>query len=289
MTILGKGLYKCLSLLSCMVPPSRTEIDSKQTIADYMVATDAETSSWISPLGVEESLQYLAELPDTYLEHHEGTNYRIADVGCGGGELTERVAEEYPEAEIVSLDLSDESVRQTQERTEEYGNVEVVQGDVLDLLPDMDGFDFIYSINMVQDAPDPGAVMQTFYNSLLDGGASAVTLPTPEGAELFADYKKYDDELDLPYIEKEGIELGGEEADFKQYVFPEQRALEMFEEAGFTTEEIGSLPADASGMKRTLDAFLGCIDKIKLLPKFIAKKVAEPRSEPSVNLYVLET
>ncbi len=58
---------------------------------------------------------------------------RVLEIGCGGGALTQLLAEALPRGSVFGVDLSPRSIEATRERLAAFGNVQVVAGDVLDV------------------------------------------------------------------------------------------------------------------------------------------------------------
>jgi SAM-dependent methyltransferase len=79
---------------------------------------------------------------------------RILDVGCGGGQFALRLAERFPELEIVGLDLSPEQIARARARLGALaGRVSFVDGNAIDL-PFTDGeFDLVYSLGSIKHWP----------------------------------------------------------------------------------------------------------------------------------------
>lgn len=62
---------------------------------------------------------------------------RMADVGAGAGPITERMAKEYPDSEVIAVDNSPPMVIAMRERLNSYPNVKIIEADVRDVkLPD---------------------------------------------------------------------------------------------------------------------------------------------------------
>jgi SAM-dependent methyltransferase len=80
---------------------------------------------------------------------------RILDVGCGGGQFALRLAERWPEIEIVGVDLSPQQVARARARLgTSDARVSFVQGNAIEL-PFADGeFDLVYSLGSIKHWPD---------------------------------------------------------------------------------------------------------------------------------------
>jgi ubiquinone/menaquinone biosynthesis C-methylase UbiE len=80
---------------------------------------------------------------------------RILDVGCGGGQFALALADQFPDVEIVGLDLSHEQVVRATGRAEgRTERVSFVQGSALALPFSADEFDLVFSIGSLKHWPD---------------------------------------------------------------------------------------------------------------------------------------
>ncbi|MFB6294802.1 MAG: class I SAM-dependent methyltransferase [Candidatus Nanohaloarchaea archaeon] len=231
---------------------------STQAMADYLVENNPG-GAWISPAGYRPARRELVDMVDEYA----GTIARIADVGCGDGQLTAALAEEY-DAQVLALDVSPASCRETRERTQAYGNGE----DTHVLCADMnrqpwDGiqFDVVLAANSVQDTEDPAETVDNLYGMVRDGGELIVTVPG-EGAmdhlpdHWFEQTKVYTEgeEFGMYYMDPEVDRdrfPAGKKADVEewgQYIFPAGEARRLFRAAGFQDVQRSELTADARGI-----------------------------------------
>ncbi|MFB6295192.1 MAG: class I SAM-dependent methyltransferase [Candidatus Nanohaloarchaea archaeon] len=228
-----------------------------QAMADYLVE-DVEDGAWISPAGYEPSRRRLVAAVDNY----PGQPDRIADVGCGAGELSAALGD-ATDATVVAVDISPASCRAARNRTDQYGNVEVVCADAN--RPPLHGeqFDIIYAANSVQDTQVPAQTVEHLYTWLRDGGELVVTVPGEDGMRQMPDDWFQDrslaadgETIDVPYMQPEIPYTDDEGRDgvtatvdgWGQYVLPRDTARELFETAGFSVEEEDTLTADASGI-----------------------------------------
>jgi ubiquinone/menaquinone biosynthesis C-methylase UbiE len=81
---------------------------------------------------------------------HEGTKYsagsNVLEAGCGVGAQTIRLAKSSPDAEITSIDISEDSIMQAKELVEQNGfsNIEFQRADLLNLPFEDETFDHIF-------------------------------------------------------------------------------------------------------------------------------------------------
>ncbi|HMK16279.1 MAG TPA: methyltransferase domain-containing protein, partial [Methanomicrobiales archaeon] len=109
------------------------------------------------------------------LLHHD-TGYppgsRVLEAGCGIGAQTVILAGKSPAAEITSVDLSEESLREAEARVRASGftNVSFRQADIYSL-PFPDGsFDHVFLCFVLEHLPDPARALACLRRVLRPGG-----------------------------------------------------------------------------------------------------------------------
>lgn len=258
-----------------------SEEDGSRKLSELMAHPEADISP-ISAVGVDESREYLAALPEQY--DTVGDGHRIADIGCGDGALVYELAQRYPDADVWGNDLH--TVIYAEEYGERHGfdgdNVSFTDGDMFKELPEQDAFDFIYTLNMLQAVSGPAKTVKMFYDSLKDGGHLAVTVPGGDAENKFADYLYHDDNLDLDYILFEDIEfvdtvIGDVTVTKKNYVFDDDTLHDYFTDAGFT-DVAGPVRLKANG------------DSIPIILDVLGEPFPPdaPTPEAEVDLYIAE-
>jgi ubiquinone/menaquinone biosynthesis C-methylase UbiE len=96
---------------------------------------------------------------------------RIADVGCGSGEITSRLARLYPEAQVLGLDILASSVAFAAERYSSLApRLRFEQGDAFDLAISPDSCDLIVCRHLTQAVPEPKRVLAELYRVCKPGG-----------------------------------------------------------------------------------------------------------------------
>ena len=102
---------------------------------------------------------------------------RILDIGCGTGALAAKLAQRYPGAKVVGLDLSGPSIETARERHAETGNLEFVAADLLQY-PVEAPFDAVVGDSVLHliEAEDRD-LLQKLDETLADGGALLVSMP----------------------------------------------------------------------------------------------------------------
>ncbi|MCX4629464.1 trans-aconitate 2-methyltransferase [Streptomyces sp. NBC_01443] len=105
---------------------------------------------------------------------------RIADLGCGPGNVTALLAERWPEAHITGFDLSPEMLRRA---TGEYagkttggGSLDFHHGDLASWLPE-EPYDLIVSNAALQWVPSHPGSFAAWINGLRPGGTFAFQIP----------------------------------------------------------------------------------------------------------------
>ncbi|MEV0991797.1 trans-aconitate 2-methyltransferase [Streptomyces sp. NPDC049949] len=105
---------------------------------------------------------------------------RIADLGCGPGNVTALLAERWPEADITGFDLSPEMLRRaTGEyagRTSRGGRLDFRHGDLASWLPE-EPYDLIVSNAALQWVPSHPGSFAAWINGLRPGGTFAFQIP----------------------------------------------------------------------------------------------------------------
>jgi SAM-dependent methyltransferase len=110
----------------------------------------------------------------------------VLDAGCGAGRFAEVGASLG--ARLVGVDISS-AVEATAESLAKYPNVDVVQGDLLDLPIRQGAMDYAYCIGVVQHTPDRARTLRNVVSSVREGGKFAFTIyPRRPWTKLHAKY-----------------------------------------------------------------------------------------------------
>jgi SAM-dependent methyltransferase len=96
---------------------------------------------------------------------------RVLDVGCGTGEITQRLADLYPEAELVGIDVVEGHLVEARDRYQRYGErLRFECGDAFKLdYPDQH-FDLAVCRHMIQSVPDQQLVIRELFRVTKPGG-----------------------------------------------------------------------------------------------------------------------
>lgn len=96
---------------------------------------------------------------------------RIADIGCGSGEITARLAARYPHAQLVGVDILDSSVAYARRHHAALApRVRFEQGDAFELAFADDQFDLVVCRHMTQAVPEPERVLAELQRICKPGG-----------------------------------------------------------------------------------------------------------------------
>ncbi|MFF4321041.1 trans-aconitate 2-methyltransferase [Streptomyces sp. NPDC001568] len=130
-------------------------------------------------------LTRISELPTPSATSDESPGPRIADLGCGPGNVTALLAERWPEARITGFDLSPEMLARA---TAEYagptaggGRLDFRHGDIADWMPE-ETYDLIVSNAALQWVPSHPGSFAPWIHGLRPGGTFAFQIPGNFGA-----------------------------------------------------------------------------------------------------------
>jgi len=96
---------------------------------------------------------------------------RIADVGCGSGEITARLALLYSDAELVGVDILDASVAHARARHSALApRLMFETGDAFELRFEPEAFDLVVCRHLLQSVPEPEKVLSELHRICKPGG-----------------------------------------------------------------------------------------------------------------------
>lgn len=111
---------------------------------------------------------------------HSDTIYpagsKVLEAGCGVGAQTVTLAENSPEAQITSIDISQDSIIMARMNAQAAGitNVMFQQGDIFHLPFEPSSFDHIFVCFVLEHLPDPVKALNILKNYLKIGGTITV-------------------------------------------------------------------------------------------------------------------
>jgi len=96
---------------------------------------------------------------------------RIADVGCGSGEITARLAALYAQAEVVGIDILESSVAYARKKYASLSpRVRFEQGDAFELALPANSQDLVGCRHVTQSVPEPEKVLAQLLRVCKPGG-----------------------------------------------------------------------------------------------------------------------
>jgi trans-aconitate 2-methyltransferase len=116
------------------------------------------------------ALELLARVP-------HGSPRRVVDLGCGAGNVTRRLAERWPEAEVVGLDRSAAMLERARA---EPSRIRWIEGDIATWRPD-EAPDVIYANASLQWVEPHDGLLVRLLGELAPGGVLAVQMPRSHG------------------------------------------------------------------------------------------------------------
>lgn len=113
------------------------------------------------------------------LLHHD-TSYPkgclVLEAGCGVGAQTITLARNSPQAEIISVDISEPSLKQAESliKREKISNVSFQVADIMDLPFEDETFDHVFICFVLEHLPDPVKALLSLKRVLKQGGSVTV-------------------------------------------------------------------------------------------------------------------
>jgi len=96
---------------------------------------------------------------------------KIADIGCGSGEITSRLARAYPEAEVLGVDILESSVEYARRRHAGLGpRISFQQGDAFQLALASSAYDLVVCRHLTQAVPEAPRVLAELVRVCRSGG-----------------------------------------------------------------------------------------------------------------------
>jgi len=144
------------------------------SLADDITAPYTKLESWAYDAIVADAVLDMREALWSELAPRVQERARIADVGCGGGQLALTMAEHWTDASVTGVDLSAQQVERATRRARSAGvpdrRLRFVEGSALELPFDDASFDVVVSIASIKHWPDQAR-----------GLAECVRVLVPEG------------------------------------------------------------------------------------------------------------
>lgn len=111
---------------------------------------------------------------------------KVLEAGCGVGAQTITLAKNNPEADITSIDISEESIIEARKKLEaaDCRNVKFMQGDIFNLSFPEESFDHIFVCFVLEHLPQPVKALY-YLKKLLKPGGSITVIEGDHGSTFF--------------------------------------------------------------------------------------------------------
>jgi SAM-dependent methyltransferase len=108
---------------------------------------------------------------EAIFDRHPVGSGSVLDVGCGTGEITERLATKYPKATFVGVDLEEQHLERARDRCARFGErVRFQIGDALALSFEDEQFDLVVCRHLLQAIPNAPKALAEIRRVLRPGG-----------------------------------------------------------------------------------------------------------------------
>jgi ubiquinone/menaquinone biosynthesis C-methylase UbiE len=114
-----------------------------------------------------------ASMEETLKRVHPIKGERVLDVGCGTGMLLERIVDQYPDSEVMGVDLSPAMVAQARRRLPQRVTLEAADAEALPF--STHSFDLVLSVSSFHFWPAPKDALAELRRVLRPGGRLAIT------------------------------------------------------------------------------------------------------------------
>ncbi len=131
---------------------------------------------------------------------------KVLDLGCGTGNITKKVLERFPEAEVTCLDISDKMIEIAKEKLSEYDNINYIIGDftVVDIEDKYDAIISSLALHHIPTNEGKKEMYEHIYDALKVGGVfynADVIKPNSSYNE------KLNERMSDKYMQKEGATI----------------------------------------------------------------------------------
>jgi SAM-dependent methyltransferase len=177
-----------------MVVGKATPIGSGMAHPNSPQAKAMADESMIRTLAAQAEAIWPQEEP-IFVRHSPATGGSVLDVGCGTGEIVERLAAKWPEASFVGVDVEEPHLERARARCARFGGrTRFEMGDAMALAHPDGRFDLVISRHVVQALPDAPRAVAEMARVAKPGGRLHVLAedygmlwchPTPSGSDGF--------------------------------------------------------------------------------------------------------
>jgi ubiquinone/menaquinone biosynthesis C-methylase UbiE len=144
----------------------------RQTATQQTVFNDQEFADRYARKHLKMARKFGREYSEK-LKNHGFQKGRILDAGCGFGETLHYLAKNFPETELIGMDLSEpllEIARSHNSQSDFLNKIEFINADVHNIPYPDEYFDVVLSINMVHLVDDPLKMLQELERVLHKNG-----------------------------------------------------------------------------------------------------------------------
>jgi len=151
---------------------SHSKTEQKNVDPEEIAKFSALASRWWDPDGEFKPLHKINPVRLGFIENHtEGLfGKKVLDVGCGGGLLSEAMAERG--AQVTGVDLAEQSLKVARLHALESGRQIDYQCIAIETLAEQQpsSFDVVTCLEMLEHVPDPEAIVKACAKALKPGG-----------------------------------------------------------------------------------------------------------------------
>ncbi len=169
----------------------------------------------------------------------------VLDIGCGTGHSTNLMAQAFPNSQFTGYEFREKALAVARAETQEMGldNVQFIQKDII-TMDETQAYDLITGFDVIHDQAKPRAVLKAVHNAL-----------KPDGTFLMVDIRassELQENMEHPvapllytistmHCMTVSLAFDGEGLGT---VWGEQKALELLDEAGFSSVEVKQVDGD---------------------------------------------
>jgi 2-polyprenyl-3-methyl-5-hydroxy-6-metoxy-1,4-benzoquinol methylase len=205
---------------------------------EFWAGMERFSAGWLDNMLMQ---QLMPQMPDLDAKLKAGA--RCADIGCGSGKASIKLATEYPDTTHVGYDVSDAQLERAQRNAKEAGLGDRVRFEKLDAASGLpEKYDVITTFDVIHDAVDPLGLLKSIRAGLEDDGIyvcmdiNCADDPADNEGPLAAMFYGFS----VLYCMTTSLAHGG--AGLGTCGLPESKLRELAEQAGFS--EVRRVPVE---------------------------------------------
>jgi len=150
-------------------------------------------------------------------KRNKGNNVNILDAGCGFGQYTWYLSRMNASWKVKGLDVKEEEIKECSEffHQQKRNNVSFEVAD-LTCLNDIENYDLVISVDVMEHIEEDVKVFANFYNALKNGGMLLVSTPSDQGG---SDVHEMDDKSFIEEHVRDGYNMRDLEEKLKRVGF----------------------------------------------------------------------